>query len=77
MKESERKYKKERQKHVAVNLTISDYKRWRAYAAIRSQPMATMIRSLVNTAIDEMEDDYKENISEIIEMQQRLKEECT
>ena len=76
MKESERKYKKECQKHVAVNLTLTDFERWRAYAEIRSLPMATMIRSLVNAAIDETEDDYKKDISDILEMQERLKEEC-
>lgn len=75
MKESEKRYKKERQKHVAVNLTMSDFERWSAYASLRSLPMATMIRSLVNSAIDEIEDDYKDSISDILEMQERLKED--
>lgn len=75
MKESERIYKRERQKHIAVNLTMTDYERWRAYAEVRSQPMATMIRSLVNSAINEMENDYKDSISDILEMQERLKGE--
>lgn len=74
MKDSERKYKKECQKHVAVNLTMTDYQRWSAYASVRQLPMATMIRSLVNEAIDEIEDDYKDSISDILEMQEKLKE---
>lgn len=75
MTDKERQYKKERQKHIALNLTVTDYERWSSYAALRSQPIATMIRSLVNSAIDEMEDDYKENIRDIIEMEESLKED--
>lgn len=38
--------------------------------------MASMIRSLVNTAIDETENDYSMNISDIIEMQEKIKEDA-
>lgn len=76
LKESERKYKKECQKHIAVNLTLSDYERWRAYAEIRGLRMASMIRSLVNAAIDETENDYSMSISDIIEMQEKIKEDA-
>ena len=76
LKESERKYKKECQKHIAVNLPLSDYERWRAYAEIRGLRMASMIRSLVNAAIDETENDYSMSISDIIEMQEKIKEDA-
>lgn len=38
--------------------------------------MASMIRSLVNSAIDEIEDSYNESISDIIEMQEKIKEDA-
>lgn len=76
LKDSERLYKKERQKHVAVNLTITDFERWRAYAELRGLPVASMIRKLVNAAIEETEDDYKETITDIIKEQERIKEDC-
>jgi len=76
LKDSERKYKKECQKHIAVNLTLTDYERWRAYADLRGLRMASMIRTLVNAAIDEIEDSYNESISDIIEMQEKIKEDA-
>lgn len=38
--------------------------------------MASMIRSLVNAAIDETENDYSMSISDIIEMQEKIKEDA-
>ena len=74
MTESERKYKKERSRHVAVNLTLKDYNRWQTAADLTGQPLATFIRKEVENRITEIEDSYEASVEDILKCQINIKE---
>lgn len=74
MNETARRYRKEMQKRVIVNLKKEDFERWSAYAAMKSVPVATMIRSAVEKEISEIEDSYETGIEDLINFQNDLKE---
>lgn len=74
MNEVARRYRKEMQKRVIVNLKKEDYERWSAYASMKSVPVATMIRSAVEKEISEIEDSYETGIEDLITFQNDLKE---
>lgn len=61
------------QKRVIVNLKKEDFERWSAYAAMKSVPVATMIRSAVEKEISEIEDSYETGIEDLINFQNDLK----
>lgn len=73
MTDRRRYYDKELSKRVVVNLTKSDYQRWKAAADLKGQPIATMIRSLTENYIEELENDWEKSITDIIEYQEQLK----
>lgn len=73
MTEAERRYRKEKQKRIYINLTIADYKRWSAYASLKQLPVSTMIRSVVESDITEMEDSFDSPVTDIYEYQNSLK----
>ena len=73
MNEVARRYRKEMQKRVIVNLKKEDYERWSAYASMKSVPVATMIRSAVEKEISEIEDSYETGIEDLITFQNDLK----
>lgn len=74
MNETARRYRKEMQKRVIVNLKKEDFERWSAYASMKSVPVATMIRSAVEKEISEIEDSYETGIEDLITFQNDLKE---
>lgn len=74
MNEVARRYRKEMQKRVIVNLKKEDFERWSAYASMKSVPVATMIRSAVEKEISEIEDSYETGIEDLINFQNDLKE---
>lgn len=73
MTEAERRYRKEKQKRIYINLTIADYNRWSAYASLKQLPVSTMIRSAVESGIAEMEDSFDNPVTDIYEYQNSLK----
>lgn len=73
MNEVTRRYRKEMQKRVIVNLKKEDFDRWAAYASMKAVPVATMIRSAVEKEISEIEDSYETGIEDLIEFQNDLK----
>lgn len=73
MRESARRYMKEMQKRVSVNLKKEDFARWEAYAKLKAVPVATMIRSAVEKEIHEIEDSYETGIEDLITFQNDLK----
>lgn len=73
MNEVARRYRKEMQKRVIVNLKKEDFERWSAYASMKSVPVATMIRSAVEKEISEIEDSYETGIEDLITFQNDLK----
>lgn len=73
MNEVARRYRKEMQKRVIVNLKKEDYERWCAYASLKAVPVATMIRSAVEKEISEIEDSYETGIEDLITFQNDLK----
>lgn len=75
MTDRRRYYNKELSKRIVVNLTMSDYHRWKSAADLKGQPIATMIRSLTENYISELENDWEKSITDIIEYQEDLKKE--
>lgn len=75
MTERKRYYNRELSKRVVINLTISDYKRWKSAADFKGQPLAAMIRSLTETYITELENDWEMSVTDLIEYQEDLKKE--
>lgn len=75
MTERAKIYRKEMSKRIIVNLTIEDYARWKAAAALEGRPLATMIRRLVEYHISDIEVSEEHDIRDIIEYQQKLKED--
>lgn len=73
MTDRRRYYNKELSKRIVVNLTKEDYERWKAAADLRGEPIATMIRRLVEGYIGETESDWEKSITDIIEYQEFLK----
>lgn len=73
MNDVARRYRKEMQKRVIVNLKKEDFKRWSAYASLKAVPVATMIRSAVEKEISEIEDSYETGIEDLITFQNDLK----
>lgn len=76
MTDRRRYYNKELSKRIVVNLTKEDYERWKAAADLRGEPIATMIRRLVEGYIEETESDWEKSITDIIEYQDSLKNNC-
>lgn len=75
MTDRRRYYDKELSKRIVVNLTMSDYHRWKAAADLKGQPIATMIRTLTENYISELENDWEKSITDIIVYQEQLKKE--
>lgn len=75
MTDRRRYYDKELSKRIVVNLTMTDYHRWKAAADLKGQPIATMIRTLTENYISELENDWEKSITDIIEYQEGLKKE--
>lgn len=75
MTDRRRYYDRELSKRIVVNLTMSDYHRWKAAADLKGQPIATMIRTLTENYISELENDWEKSITDIIEYQEGLKKE--
>lgn len=75
MTERKRYYNRELSKRVVINLTISDYKRWKSVADFKGQPLAAMIRSLTENYITELENDWEMSVTDLIEYQENLKKE--
>lgn len=75
MTERKRYYNRELSKRVVINLTISDYKRWKSAADFKGQPLAAMIRSLTENYITELENDWEMSVSDLIDYQENLKKE--
>ena len=73
MTERERQYKKNGQKRIVLNLTLSDANRWICYASMKQLPTATMIRQAVEREILETEDSFDQTIEEIVRHQEELK----
>lgn len=73
MTETARRYMKEKQKRVIVNLLNEDFARWTAYATLKSLPVASMIRAAVEKEIAEMEDSFDSDVEDILKYQQELK----
>lgn len=76
MTDRRRYYNKELSKRIVVNLRNEDYERWKAAADLRGEPIATMIRRLVEGYIGETESDWEKSITDIIEYQDSLKNNC-
>ena len=74
MTERQKIYRKENTKRVVINLTLSDYERWRAAADLRSEPMASFIRSQVESYIKDTESDHEKSITDIEKYQEELKD---
>lgn len=74
MTERERQYRKNRQKRIIVNLTVSDAYRWSCYASLKKLPTATMIRQAVEREILETEDSFDQTIEDIAKYQEEIKE---
>ena len=70
-----RKYRKEMQKRVIINMKVEDFKRWSSYAAMKSEPVATMIRKAVEKEILEVEDSYESGIEDIRNFEETLKKQ--
>lgn len=68
-----RRYRKEMQKRVIINMKVEDFNRWSSYAAMKSEPVATMIRKAVEKEILEVEDSYETGIEDLITFQNDLK----
>lgn len=75
MTDKQREYRRENTKRIVINLTLSDYERWRAAAEIRSEKLASFIRRLVESSITETENDWEKSITEIVDYQEALKKE--
>lgn len=75
MTERKRYYNRELSKRVVINLTISDYKRWKSAADFKGQPLAAMIRTLTENYITELENDWEMSVTDLIEYQENLKKE--
>lgn len=75
MTDRRRYYDKELSKRIVVNLTMSDYHRWKAAADLKGQPIATMIRSLTENYITELENDWEMSVTDLIDYQENLKKE--
>ena len=75
MNETTRRYRKEMQKRVILNLKKEDFQRWGAYASLKSEPMATMIRKAVEKEICELEDSYESGIEDIRNFEETLKKQ--
>lgn len=75
MNDVTRRYKKEMQKRVIINLKKTDFNRWASYAAVKSEPLATMIRKAVEKEITEMEDSFDTGIEDLYEMQEKIRKE--
>lgn len=75
MTERKRYYNRELSKRVVINLTISDYKRWKSAAEFKGQPLAAMIRTLTENYITELENDWEMSVTDLIEYQENLKKE--
>lgn len=75
MTERKRYYNRELSKRVVINLTISDYKRWKSAADFKGQPLAALIRSLTENYITELENDWEMSVTDLIEYQENLKKE--
>lgn len=75
MTDRQRYYNKELSKRVVINLTIKDYMRWKSAAEFKGQPLATMIRSLTEDYITELENDWEMSVTDLIEYQEDLKKE--
>lgn len=73
--ERKRYYNRELSKRVVINLTISDYKRWKSAADFKGQPLAAMIRSLTENYITELENDWEMSVTDLIEYQEDLRKE--
>lgn len=73
MTDKQREYRKEFTKRVVINLTLSDYERWRDAAELRNLPIATMIRKQVEMYIDDIETAEEKDIRDILEYQDSLK----
>ena len=76
MTERERQYKKNRQKRIVVNLTLSDSNRWSCYASLKQMPVAKMVRQAVEREILETEDSFDQSIEDIVKHQEELKKVC-
>lgn len=76
MTERERQYKKNRQKRIVVNLTLSDSNRWSCYASFKQMPVAKMVRQAVEREILETEDSFDQSIEDIVKHQEELKKVC-
>lgn len=75
MTERKRYYNRELSKRVVINLTISDYKRWKSAADFKGQPLAALIRSLTENYITELENDWEMSVTDLIEYQENLKKD--
>lgn len=75
MTDKQREYRRENTKRIVINLTLSDYERWRAAADVRSEKLASYIRRLVEASITETENDWEKSITEIVDYQEALKKE--
>lgn len=73
MTENEKRYRKECQKRVYINLKTSDFLRWSAYAALKKIPVASMIRAAVEKEILELEDSFDTKITDLQRFQDSLK----
>ena len=73
MNDVTRRYRKEMQKRVIINMKVEDFNRWSSYAAMKSEPVATMIRKAVEKEILEVEDSYETGIEDLITFQNDLK----
>lgn len=73
MTEQQKKYRRENTKRVVINLTFSDYERWRAAADLRSEPMASFIRSQVENYIKDTESDHEKSITDIEKYQENMR----
>lgn len=74
MTERAKIYRKELSKRVIINVTAADYARWKACADLEQRPLATMIRSLVEMHIADIEFAEEHDIRELIAYQESLKE---
>ena len=73
MTDRRRYYDKELSKRVVINLTLADYKRWKAAADFKGQALATMVRNQTENYITELENDWERPIEDLIEYQEQLK----
>lgn len=75
MNDVTRRYRKEMQKRVIINMKLDDFNRWSSYAAMKSEPVATMIRKAVEKEILEVEDSYESGIEDIRNFEESVKKE--